>query len=1209
MATEKKWKQEPLFNDVDVSKIQSANDDYQFVFVDGNQNNPARKVIIDRDGEIKPCSIGIQHPTKKPVILNVGLTSRNDEGTFIPRGNVLMICYTYMNAQEEESNPSPVLVVDSIQYQAKGHYTKDGEIYYYPISGGTYVYTQDKVGCIDSVSIKVFIDGNDIKRVNVYIADAEYVESIIPPSAYRLISSQIIREGAQEHNIIISSSRSPIEVSHENDLAASGDAVAVVDGITFIGNATKGIGLPYKPEKVWAITLSNKNKYNYINRWLRLDLLDEAGIKPVGEQIFTGLDWKTDDKSKFRLMDSDLITPLECYHYPLDAQLKMHREIFVGGYATRAKTTLFFPGAPSPYILDVYAKMYGAIGNSYSLEMVAGTTKGTIHCKYDLALEIHDKIILRTYLGVYHATVIVKEAVGTNSLSIEHSVSDYKHTITITPASTDGVLESTAEDIYQMLVFNSEDVSGKLYEIISEVYTESNDEFEKSHKVVAQENDFSELETLAVESGDKTIIYLAYKSSSDMFVSRAYDVADAINRLVGSKIYAIANIGGTAHAIPSPEVFLSGGTGEAPVNPSDTIQTRMHCFVRIPQIYSFQEKTIYLVKFADKPTEIECPITEMDIEQGQSGITINEFYEQKLIKNPLYGEGVLAATREIQGAPIQDNYEKKNVANIYFDGADTLGSTTTNKTNNQMDEYCRYNDKQAEYPWAYHKKGAVGQYYHNVKSGTTFPREGYLYCTISPPSTKIIDVYIAMARIDSGNNIVRKDLIGLGFCKTQNITRLCIYVFDKSGSKKTQPITWINLSELGDEYTVLLSWRIITEQSERIEVSLAVSDGENYYFGSETIEATMDETKEIALFYAGNYEGNPSCLAALCKDVFIENEWQALNLLKFLSFYPTEGIGVYDEFRENTDDTISVVNKNTDIQVINFNQDNLPGRIQWGAYGAMPDLNEYKINEAIVALVPLKSFQPTDEHNTLLVFTPNNTYIFALLGNSARSCTMSRQLSGIGLVNKDAVCVMRTGVAWLSGDGIMLMSQGGTRNISRGRIKTDGITTIIYDSKRNWVWARGSGTTLVYQADEDVWWKYAGSVHPDGFLGTIDEEYGWICYADDATIYIDSERPHTETHKTLIKTRAIPLLKRINRVKLLGALGSKSYNLKMKLYSNKIASGSQETQEISATMNEKISLPNTSADYAQLTISKANDVAAVEIEDGARQWQTNTKDI
>ena len=65
----------------------------------------------------------------------------------------------------------------------------------------------------------------------------------------------------------------------------------------------------------------------------------------------------------------------------------------------------------------------------------------------------------------------------------------------------------------------------------------------------------------------------------------------------------------------------------------------------------------------------------------------------------------------------------------------------------------------------------------------------------------------------------------------------------------------------------------------------------------------------------------------------------------------------------------------------------------------------------------------------------------------------------------------------------------------------------------------------------------------------------------------------------------------------------------MKLYSNKIASGSQETQEISATMNEKISLPNTSADYAQLTISKANDVAAVEIEDGARQWQTNTKDI
>ncbi len=167
-----------------------------------------------------------------------------------------------------------------------------------------------------------------------------------------------------------------------------------------------------------------------------------------------------------------------------------------------------------------------------------------------------------------------------------------------------------------------------------------------------------------------------------------------------------------------------------------------------------------------------------------------------------------------------------------------------------------------------------------------------------------------------------------------------------------------------------------------------------------------------------------------------------------------------------------------------------------------------------MGIVPIKSFQPTDEHNTILVFTKNNTSVLALLGDTAQTCTVTKQLNGIGLVNRNALCVLNNGVAWLSQQGVMMITASGITNISRGVIDTSNITRLVYDAGRNWVWARGlnglTEVTYVYQVDEKVWWSYAGVVHPDDFLGCISNATGWISYTDNV-MYLDGNAAHSYT--------------------------------------------------------------------------------------------------
>jgi hypothetical protein len=182
----------------------------------------------------------------------------------------------------------------------------------------------------------------------------------------------------------------------------------------------------------------------------------------------------------------------------------------------------------------------------------------------------------------------------------------------------------------------------------------------------------------------------------------------------------------------------------------------------------------------------------------------------------------------------------------------------------------------------------------------------------------------------------------------------------------------------------------------------------------------------------------------------------------------------------------------------------------------------------------------------------------------------------------------------------MIITASGIVNISKGIMDTSDITKLIYDYERNWVWARGldgsTEVTYVYQVEQKLWWSYAGAVHPDDFMGCISDETGWISYTNNI-MYKESSTAHTTTaYLTLIKTRAVAMVKKLGRINLIGTLTSGTYKLKARMFSNKITGITTETAEFTETMNTPTSIPGVGADYVQLDLKQVNNIVAVAIE-------------
>jgi hypothetical protein len=664
------------------------------------------------------------------------------------------------------------------------------------------------------------------------------------------------------------------------------------------------------------------------------------------------------------------------------------------------------------------------------------------------------------------------------------------------------------------------------------------------------------------------------------------------------------------------EANLEGGEGSGWAAPTDDIQTSMLSWIRIPHIPAHSEKTIYLIRFSSEPIDIANPFTEL-IKTGSpsSGqMLISEFYRDKIDHNPIADENVLIAERAHLSPdnpiPASDiyAYTTSNAANMFFRSRDANNPIASvlkrataydeyGSTSHILDYVYRYSVKM----WTWQGNDAV------CSSKNKMALTGYAWARLSPaPFQQSKRTGIAIGRPTADLKPENTPIyIRERFTGEYPYLTWQIEYMNGSGD-------WVQMMNLGrytyvgagitDLVCLAVSW----EQS-MIGGGLTIRVGvlvNGIYRYAEAITGTEIELdNDMALRLISSEQGDKlRTLYGLRVNETIRNEWQMLNVLRFMPLFNTEGIGAYDTFYANDNAGVSYLNSNTTITTIIGKEDTRPGRIQWGSYGAMPDLNEYSINEDIMGITPIKSFQPTDEHNTILVFTKNNTAVLALLGNSSKTCTVTRQLTGVGLVSRKGLCVLNNGVAWLSQQGIMVITSSGIVNISRGVINTSSITSLRYDHDRNWIWARtDEAQTYVYQSDEKVWWEYNESSPPDDFMGCINNQYGWISY-EDRIMYKDGSDPSIGNRATLIKTRAVSMIKKLGRVKLIGNLTAGTYSLRARMFSNRITGIATETAEFTTAMNGRTAIPGVGADYVQLDLKGVNNIVAVaiEYEDGVR---------
>jgi hypothetical protein len=1192
------WNSETVFNGVDDSAYVYTLDATQFLFVDGINGKRAKRIVIEADGSIVGSDTGSTPPTTRPIFEKVVLTSERDVGTRIKRGHCLAICYTYVNDREEESNPSPTLILDSVQRQARGHFSKDGEIYYYPVTGGEYVYTQELTGSIDSILLTVPIDSPSVKRVNIYLSDVNGVETIAPLAEMRLALSRPIYGYPDTKSISVNVPLSDLEVSHDNNVSTKGDTISLVDGVTYIGNSVQGTPLIDSAERIWELRIFNANKYNYVNRFITIDLYDEYGTRPNDALFLKGLNWNTQDMDKIRLYDDDMITPLEVYHYPLDSVIQLHRPVTASYDATAASVYVPSSGANK---LFLKAKQAGTVGNSLTV------SSGVIPTQASIAFADDGYILLESVGDNYNMVITIASVNPSQSLEMDIDTSvPGICLIKITPETdTGGNILSTLGDIVDK-------ISG--YQDYDDYVTIVDQSSESSALLLSQPTIYAKSPLLAYaeKSGTNTVLMLPYDSETGLFTSRFIDVHNAI---ISSQDVDIVSeiVEGTEYGAifePFTQALLSGGTGNASAQ-NNRVFCRCLSMIRGCVIPSNTEKTLYLVEHKEDPKNEGRFIELTDSYTGDNQININDFYREKLIRNPIQDIDtvVVSQMHEIEGAnyPGGDiDTRMRNAANIFDElWDDESGGQEPHGVRPILtgipDPYLRTNATL----YAYSLDQETAPHVRRIRTNNKLTETGTMWCRwiLKVPGIGIAPIL----RVEEG---------GVGSADADAIGAI-MRMFDRGGglyavevdvytsSHQSLRIGSFSISIPVGTYPVccgmVVSWRRVTAFGDNTQYTVAILINNTLKFFHHTLEFhSVDMNNDMLLVHSvkESYYGDniyPHWLG-LRLNSYVENEWQALSILRFMPFYPTDGIGAYNEFGLIGTDQIGFMNSNVDIGVMQISSDIRPGRVTWGSQYSRSAMNEININENVLALASVRSFQPSDEHNTVLIFTPDNVYMLSLLGMNAEDYRLLKFISGIGIANKYAICATHSGIVWLSDHGLMEISANGVANISKGTMDMTNVSTITYDGEHNWIWARGTVSDkdicFVFQCDERVWWEYRGDVMPDDFIGGV-KDGAWVSYAD-KKVYEHGDESNGGDNT--IRTKAImPLGKKIGRIKAISSMPSASYSLSAKLYGENIEN-SETSSTVTAYTNRKTAIPGLSADYIQLILSGIRDVITIQTE-------------
>jgi len=354
------WQTKTLFNDgvtvFNPYKIQVAQSSNQFIFVDGRDGNPAKRIKISQEQKtISPTiavyesDIGILGSTYFPSILSVKFNSTEDnQYTGIGMGSIFGYCYTQLNEYGEESMPSPLRIIDFLEWQKRGNV----------VDGGDYFYDAELRGSIQSISVRCRVTDVHTRGINLYRCSAYATESLRPMTTLKLVKNvEVNRAIAATANtevvnvdIFDSYPETMVQLDYEHQIGSAGDDIALSGGTVFIANAVKQYNFPVEIATIHKITLPNPNDRNYTNQWIMLDLYDDD-VCPSGESKLEGYSWTRFDIDRTVMLDTDFITPLNVWCLPINQVIKDSEGNTI---KTRRLCKIQIPYIPANSSKDIY---------------------------------------------------------------------------------------------------------------------------------------------------------------------------------------------------------------------------------------------------------------------------------------------------------------------------------------------------------------------------------------------------------------------------------------------------------------------------------------------------------------------------------------------------------------------------------------------------------------------------------------------------------------------------------------------------------------------------------------------------------------------------------------------------------------------------------------------------------------------------------------
>lgn len=651
--------------------------------------------------------------------------------------------------------------------------------------------------------------------------------------------------------------------------------------------------------------------------------------------------------------------------------------------------------------------------------------------------------------------------------------------------------------------------------------------------------------------------------------------------------------------------------------------------IQVPYMMASAEKIVYLVEFAEQHSDYANPCEK--IANVQDAI---DFYEQT-IENPVRDENcIIAQGRPVSTPRVSGNYSKMwgNKANrIYEAQGSAFEKTGLPDVQTPRLPYT-YNEVLAM-PFPVHSRPLFAQaeelnawcygmgifenisgwkHYdntHNMPSSRLGYLHGEVYADLEKGETKrVFRLMTELPEEGTGRDFreilgeISRDSDGEGY-KFKISTALVDYMewgdFDWPDSNAIGEIYELeipvaaNNDEFAPKIFLFYSWAL------RMDTNFGNTDDPTYItdYNDTMMGAVVIRSNRSAAPVVRSLQGqqrnyfqdmpvyaefwNEDNVATgnwyLSLGEFIDNPQEFMAFSHYGTHFesPAAVIGWRSETSNNR-----VVNKNITWEAYELRNERRPGKIRWSLGGAVPELYERNIFQEIKRIIPLKSWQPTDEHNTMLIWTKDKVLRMALAGDNREASALITEMHGVGLQNPEELAQVTEGVIWKDGNAVYLLNANSLKEIARQVVDlADETMTALYDKKNKEVlFIPADGNAYCYNLKWNAWSRLDYGLDAKQFI----EYDGKWCLVADGVYDLD---PEDDTKLApLIRTKKHPAKLKLRRLTIHPASGNVRALVRALIHNHRLAAGYTASPTYTLSGDDPKAMPQLSGDYVQFEI-------------------------